>query len=41
MEIQDIINAMKEWKEKYEKDWGPWGEFIRINPEEFKCLISK
>ncbi len=30
MIIDDIIEAKKIWKEKYEKDYGKWGEFIFI-----------
>lgn len=38
--IEKIVEAKKIWEEKYEKDYGKWGEIVRINPEDFKDLLK-
>lgn len=38
--VDNIINAKKEWKEKYEKDYGEWGDFIIYDFETNKLIHS-
>ena len=41
MIINNIIKAKQEWKEKYEKDYGEWGNFLIIDFETNKLKESK
>ena len=41
MEIEDIIKSKRIWKEKYEKDYGEWGNFIIYDFKTNKLIESK